>query len=114
MIKDNLLLVVLFFYLTTISCRNIEGNYVYNESVSDTLKVFTDGVYERTYNNGKDVIKGRGKWVRQKNDAFFYDWINIEQKDKVIRGMKIENQLFSSEIRLYIDYDNNLYYERMN
>lgn len=28
--------------------------------------------------------------------------------------MKIGSQLFSSEIRLYIDYDNDLYFEKMN
>ena len=112
MIKTNQLLVVFAFLMTTTSCCNIEGTYVHNEGRGDTLKILTDGIYERTYHKGNDLIKGRGKWIRQKNDTFFYDWINIEQK-KGIRGMKIECQLFSSETRLYTDHDNNLYFKKI-
>lgn len=98
----------------------LSGTYVSNSKENaDTLKLFSNGKYERKLLEcGKNFIDG-GMWIIKGNTIYFDDW--IERCDegkanlnglKIIYATEVENRYFFGKTKLLINDDLELYYEK--
>lgn len=107
-IKFILIISLCCFFMT--SCEKIIGNYAYVTEV-DTIKIFSNGTYKRVLSVNGDSLISTGRWKEDGKDIFFYDW--NENGKLIIRGMKEDKNIFTKEVRLYTDYDNDLFYKKI-
>jgi len=111
--RNKIIVAIMVFNFCLFSCSNIEGIYVLNNNSKDTLKLFSNGTYQRKYLNNDEVLVKGGTWKKEAQDIFFYNWIN-GNRDSIIRGMKVEQSLFNKEVLLFTDYDNDFFYRKIN
>jgi hypothetical protein len=100
--------------LLFIGCGNVAGTYVFNIDDSDTLKILSNGTYERVVEKRGEQIISRGTWQRDgRRPIYFRNWVDSnDSTNKIIKGLRIEISIFSDEIRIYSSYDQELYYKK--
>ena len=96
------------FFSLIIGCGNVEGTYVSNEvGVSDTLILNSNGIYFSSLNVNKSSVKFEGVWSIDGDDLFLRDWKSHGSEKKIIKGLKYKND------RIYVSFDHDLFYEKI-
>lgn len=101
---------IVFSSVIFAGCDALPGTYVLNISPTDTLTVSQNGNYNRTFEIQKLMKVKSGAWNVSGSDIYFTRWGDIDTEG-IIRGMKIKRSL--RRTRLYLDYDNDIYYEKI-
>ena len=108
----NVLFLKCIFYLPffslIIGCGNVEGTYVSIEvGVADTLVLNGNGIYFSSLNINKNSVKFEGVWEMNGDDLFLRDWKSRGSEKKITKGLKYKND------RMYVNFDLDLFYEKI-